>query len=181
MPRSRNFPPPKVSRKYMTPNDMRIIKELCTPAYIYLIISILAIVIAMFQNAGKTKSYTFCGYKMNVENTGLVFLFKGIIIVFWTIVLDSLCKNGFTQISWLLLALPFIGFLCALVTMSSREGFREGGANMGVNGTNADEPVDPDLDPDPDPDPDRDPDPDPDPPPATVTQGFRNRRVRRHF
>ena len=116
MPRSRNFQPPKVSRKYMTPNDMRIIKELCTPAYIYLIISILAIVIAMFQNAGKTKSYTFCGYRMNVENTGLVFLFKGIIIVFWTIVLDSLCKNGFTQISWLLLALPFIGFFCALVT-----------------------------------------------------------------
>jgi len=188
MPRSRNFQPPKVSRKYMTPNDMRIIKELCTPAYIYLIISILAIVIAMFQNAGKTKSYTFCGYKMNVENTGLVFLFKGIIIVFWTIVLDSLCKNGFTQISWLLLALPFIGFLCALVTMSSREGFREGTTKMG------DGIGEPELDPDPDPAsndklvaPAYDDDDEPieltekERQENTGTAGFRNRRVRRHF
>ena len=123
----RNGSIPSLSRKIMTPGGMRVVKELCSPAYIYLIISIIAIIVAMFQNAGRTRSYTFCGYRMNVENTGIVFLIKGIIVVFWTIVLDSLCKNGFTQLSWLLLALPFIGFLCALVTMSTREGFKTAG------------------------------------------------------
>lgn len=124
MPRSRNVSIPQLSRNIISPGGMRMVKELCSPAYIYLIISIIAIIVAMFQNAGRTKTYTFCGYRMNVENTGIVFLIKGIVVVFWTIVLDSLCKNGFSQLSWLLLALPFIGFLCALVTMSTREGFK---------------------------------------------------------
>jgi hypothetical protein len=124
MPKSRNGSIPRMSTKMLSPTKMKVIKELCSPAYIYLIISIIAILVAMFQNAGRTRSYTFCGYTMNVENTGIVFLIKGIIVVFWTIVLDSLCKNGFSQLSWLLLALPFIGFLCALVTMSTREGFK---------------------------------------------------------
>lgn len=111
---------------FVSPKSAKVIKALCTPAYIYLVISIIAIVVAMFQNVGRTRSYAFCGYTVNVDNTGAVFLIQGIVVVFWTIVLDSLCKNGFTQLSWLLLALPFIGFLCALVTMSSREGFSEG-------------------------------------------------------
>ena len=108
---------------FVSPKSAKVIKALCTPAYIYLVISIIAIVVAMFQNVGRTRSYAFCGYTVNVDNTGAVFLIQGIVVVFWTIVLDSLCKNGFTQLSWLLLALPFIGFLCTLVAMSSREGF----------------------------------------------------------
>ena len=115
--------PSSTPLSYVSPQNVKAIRALCSPAYIYLIISIIAIIVAMFQNAGRTRTYTFCGYTMNVDNTGIIFLIQGIIVVFWTIVLDSLCKNGFTQLSWLLLALPFIGFLCTLVAMSSREGF----------------------------------------------------------
>mgnify|MGYP005987473801 CR=1 FL=1 len=125
MPKTRSRPS-STPLSYVSPQNVKTIKALCTPAYIYLIISIIAIIVAMFQNAGRTRTYTFCGYTMNVDNTGLIFLIQGIVVVFWTIVLDSLCKNGFTQLSWLLLALPFIGFLCTLVAMSSREGFKEG-------------------------------------------------------
>jgi len=122
MPKTRSRPS-STPLSYVSPQNVKAIKALCTPAYIYLIISIIAIIVAMFQNAGRTRTYTFCGYTMNVDNTGIIFLIQGIVVVFWTIVLDSLCKNGFTQRSWLLLALPFIGFLCTLVAMSSREGF----------------------------------------------------------
>ena len=122
MPKTRSRPS-STPLSYVSPQNVKAIKALCTPAYIYLIISIIAIIVAMFQNVGRTRTYTFCGYTMNVDNTGLIFLIQGIVVVFWTIVLDSLCKNGFTQLSWLLLALPFIGFLCTLVAMSSREGF----------------------------------------------------------
>ena len=97
MPRSRSTP-----ASYVSPQNIKMIKALCTPAYIYLIISIIAIIAAMFENAGRTRTYSFCGYTMSVDNTGVVFLIQGIIVVFWTIVLDSLCKNGFSQLSWLL-------------------------------------------------------------------------------
>jgi hypothetical protein len=140
MPRSRSTP-----ASYVSPQNIKMIKALCTPAYIYLIISIIAIVAAMFENAGRTRTYSFCGYTMNVDNTGVVFLLQGIIVVFWTIVLDSLCKNGFSQLSWLLLALPFIGFLCTIVAMSSREGFTEGNKMAGDKMDEEDEDEDDDA------------------------------------
>jgi hypothetical protein len=38
----------------------------------------------------------------------LVFIIKLIYILFWTWVLNLICKDGHTNISWLLVLLPFI-------------------------------------------------------------------------
>ena len=91
------------------------IKQLCTPAYLYLAISTIALVLLMFQNAGNTDRYCVGSYECVVASTPLLFLGKVIYVVVWTIILNSLCKDGYTELSWFLLLLPFIIFLIMVV------------------------------------------------------------------
>jgi len=86
------------------------IKGLCTPAYVYLVISVIAIIALMFQNAGNTNTYCIGMYECDVENNGIMFLGKGIYVIFWTFVLNSLCRSGYKDVSWFLVLLPFLLF-----------------------------------------------------------------------
>lgn len=86
----------------------RTLKELCTPAALYFIISIIGLVMIMFQNLGNTNSYNVGNFSCRVPNTLFVFIVKFIYIVFWTYVLNLICKDGHTGISWLLVLLPWI-------------------------------------------------------------------------
>ena len=92
----------------------KFIKKLCTPAYVYLVISIIAIVILMFQNGGNEDIYSVGCFECPVPSTTMVFIFKFLYVAFWTFVLDSICKAGHKQISWFLVLLPFILFFVLL-------------------------------------------------------------------
>jgi len=84
------------------------IKELCTPAMLYFVISILALVIVLMQNLGNTNSYHVGSFSCRVPNTAVVFIVKLIYVLFWTYVLNLICKDGHTSLSWLLVLLPWI-------------------------------------------------------------------------
>jgi len=84
------------------------LKELCTPASLYFIISMISLVIVLFQNLGNTNSYNVGNFSCRVPNTFVVFIVKFIYIIFWTYVLNLICKDGHVGISWLLVLLPFI-------------------------------------------------------------------------
>ena len=86
----------------------KLIKSLCTPAYVYLVISVIAIVILIFQNSGNVNTYCIGNFECPVPNTSVVFLFKFLYVAFWTFVLDSICKAGHKQISWFLVLFPFM-------------------------------------------------------------------------
>jgi len=86
----------------------RTLKELCTPAALYFGISMLALVIVMLQNLGNSNSYNVGRFSCRVPNTVLVFIVKFIYIVFWTYVLNLICKDGHVGVSWLLVLLPWI-------------------------------------------------------------------------
>jgi hypothetical protein len=86
----------------------KTLKDLCTPAALYFVISIIALVIVMLQNLGNTHSYNIGNFSCKVPNTILVFIIKFIYIVFWTYVLNLICRDGHVGISWLLVLLPFI-------------------------------------------------------------------------
>ena len=88
----------------------KTLKELCTPALVYFSISIIALVMVLLQNLGNRNSYNIGSFYCRVPNTTLVFIVKLIYILFWTWVLNLICKDGYTGISWLLVLLPFILF-----------------------------------------------------------------------
>ena len=86
----------------------RSLKELCSPAAFYFIISIFSLVVVLFQNLGNSNSYTVGSFSCRVPSTMMVFIIKLIYILFWTWVLNLICKDGHTGISWLLILLPWI-------------------------------------------------------------------------
>ena len=86
----------------------RTLKELCTPAAIYFIISVLSLLVVLFQNLGNTNSYNVGNFSCRVPNTLFVFIVQFIYIVFWTYVLNLICKDGHIGVSWLLVLLPWI-------------------------------------------------------------------------
>ncbi len=100
---------------------LKSIKKLCTPAYVYLIISVIALVFLMFQNAGNTSKYCVGSFECDTNNPGIIFIFKGLYIAFWTLILNMLCKAGFRKISWFLVLLPFILFfvLIGMIMLTS--------------------------------------------------------------
>jgi hypothetical protein len=84
------------------------LKDLCTPASLYFCISLFALIIVLFQNLGNTNSYPVGSFSCRVPSTTIVFIVKLIYVLFWTYILNLICKDGHTTISWLLVLLPWI-------------------------------------------------------------------------
>ena len=97
------------------------LKKLCTPAFIYFVISLVSLIFMIFNNYGNSNKFCLGMYDCPVENVWLIFLINVVYILFITIVLDSLCKNGFSPISWFLVFFPFILFFVALVLFMFRQ------------------------------------------------------------
>lgn len=66
--------------------------------------------VIVVQNIGNTNCYHLGSFHCNVPNTTIVFLIKLVYILFWTYVLNLICKDGHTTLSWLLVLFPFILF-----------------------------------------------------------------------
>ena len=84
------------------------LRKWCTPAYFYFCVSMIAIIIMSIQNYGNTNVYCLGDYTCGVTSTFLVFVIKIIYVLFWTWVLNLLCKNGYESVSWFLFLLPYI-------------------------------------------------------------------------
>jgi H+/Cl- antiporter ClcA len=84
------------------------LKDLCTPAVLYFVASMIGLIAVVFQNVGNKNVYNLANFKARVPNTMLVFLVKFIYILFWTWILNLICKDGHTGIAWFLVLVPFI-------------------------------------------------------------------------
>jgi len=105
------------------------LSQLCTPAYIYFIISIVGMVIAAIQNMGDNRHYRLGMFSCAVPSCLMVFAVKVIYILFWTWVLNLICKDGHKGIAWFLVLLPFILLFVILGTVmvyQKREGLKVG-------------------------------------------------------
>jgi hypothetical protein len=100
----------------------KLIKNLCTPAFVYLVISTISIIVIMFQNGGNMDKYCIGSFECSVPSTPLVFFFKFLYVAFWTFVLDSICKAGHKRFSWFLVVLPFVLFFVLLGLMMANQG-----------------------------------------------------------
>jgi hypothetical protein len=89
-------------------------KNLCSPAFIYLFISVIIFIVIAVQNFGNTNRFCVGTYDCYVPNTFIIFLFDALYILFWTFILNSICKAGYPEISWVLVILPIILFFVIL-------------------------------------------------------------------
>lgn len=84
------------------------LRNLCTPSYVYLVISSIAMLVMIYQNMGNMNTYCLGSYTCNVTSTTLIFVVKAVYILFWTWVLNLMCKSNATGIAWFVLLLPVI-------------------------------------------------------------------------
>jgi hypothetical protein len=60
------------------------------------------------QNYGNTNMYCLGDYTCNVSSTFFVFVIKILYVLFWTWILNLICKSGYESVSWFLFLLPYI-------------------------------------------------------------------------
>lgn len=89
------------------PNSLN---KLCAPAMIYFTISMVVYAILLIQNIGSEDIYCAGCFQCNVFSKLVIFIVKLVYILFWTWVLNLICKDGHPIISWLLVLFPLLLF-----------------------------------------------------------------------
>jgi|TARA_B110000444_G_C18818020_1_gene586173 hypothetical protein len=91
-------------------DPIKMFNNICTPAQLYLAISLVAIISILIQNCEDNTVYRVGDMVVKTPCHNLAFFAIKILYVFlWTWLLNLLCKNGFSGLSWLLVLMPFIG------------------------------------------------------------------------
>jgi hypothetical protein len=93
------------------------LKDLCAPAGVYFVLSLIALIIMVFQNIGSENIYCLGSYTCDVSSVSLIFIIKILYVLFWTWVLNLICKAGFPSLSWFLVLFPFIFFFILIVAL----------------------------------------------------------------
>ena len=95
------------------------INRWCTPAYVFFVISILFVMVVYVQNSNNYNIFCLGGgsdCNSSKKEYTILLIFKFIFIVFWTWILNLLCRSGFSTLSWVLLLLPFF-FVIITISM----------------------------------------------------------------
>lgn len=82
--------------------------KLCTPSMLYFIISLFALIIIGLSNINSPDKLCIGNYKCDIGNNTIIFVLNAVYILFWTFILDLMCKNGWSDLSWFIFLLPFI-------------------------------------------------------------------------
>ena len=82
------------------------LRKICKPAEFYLVISLLMLFVMGVQNY-YSDFYCIGPYSCDV-NVFFMFLLKFIYVIFWTWLLNIICKAGYSGISWFLVLIPYI-------------------------------------------------------------------------
>jgi hypothetical protein len=93
------------------------LRKLCSPSYIYLVVSAIALVVMLYQNIGNVDKYCLGSYSCTVSSTALIFIIKAIYILFWTWILNLICRAGAPGVAWFVLLLPVILMFALLAMM----------------------------------------------------------------
>ena len=84
------------------------LRKMWSPATIYFVISLVALILLGISNLNSSDRLCIGDYSCYVGNNTMVFVLNAIYILFWTFILDLMCKGGYSSLSWFILLLPFI-------------------------------------------------------------------------
>lgn len=86
-------------------------KDLCKPAYIYFVLSIISMLAMLLQNViGGCDKYHMGPFSCDTSSVIALFIAKLIYIIFWTYVLNLICKDDNKGLAWLLVLVPYMLF-----------------------------------------------------------------------
>lgn len=91
------------------------IQSLCTPAFIFFILSVVSIFIMLFDNIENTHHYCFGNVSCNVANTSTIFIVEILFLVLWTWFLNAICSRGYVNVAWFILLFPYILLFAVLL------------------------------------------------------------------
>ena len=86
-------------------SDLRV---MCSPSKLYFGLSVFFLMITSIQNFGYTNEYHLGCYGCSVSSTLLLFTFKLLYVLFWTWILNLICKDGHRTLAWILVLFPII-------------------------------------------------------------------------
>jgi hypothetical protein len=101
------------------------LKELCTPAFVYFVVSMIGLIIMVLTNLGNTTKCNLGLFSFYVPNVTFVFIIQFIYILFWTWILNLICKDNRKGFAWFLVLIPFILSFIILALVSSKGGFNK--------------------------------------------------------
>lgn len=86
------------------------LNKLCTPSQLYLLIAVISLIIIVYYNY-EALDFTLCigEYRCfsTLSKTDLLIL-NTIYIIFWTFILDLMCKGGYKNLAWFFVLLPLL-------------------------------------------------------------------------
>lgn len=88
---------------------LKWLKNICSPSLVFFIMSIIALILILIQNFGNNNNkYQVGSFSCRVPNIYFIFFIKLLYILLWTWILNLICKDGYSIISWLLVLFPFL-------------------------------------------------------------------------
>ena len=88
---------------------MKVYNKLCSPAQVYVVISLLSVLAMFIQNCTNQNMYCIGMFKTYTAYSNLIyFAMKLLYVAGWTWILQKLCKKGYSSVSWMLVLLPFL-------------------------------------------------------------------------
>ena len=97
-------------------------RHLCKPAMVYLAVSVAVFIIIAYQNMGLNNMYCMGDFSCYVPSTAAVIFSEGLYILFWTWILNLMCRTGYASISWLLVVFPLVLFFVLIGLMMLMSG-----------------------------------------------------------
>jgi hypothetical protein len=92
---------------------MKIYDKLCEPAKFYFVIATISYILILLQNLGDHGRFTLGSYSCRHTNPAILLVVQALYIVFWTWLLNLICKIN-KGISWVIVLFPFLLFFVAL-------------------------------------------------------------------
>ncbi len=89
---------------------MTILANYCTPARIYLGISVATLFLIIIQNLMNPNDKELCigVYKCTMSHKIYLLVFQTLYMIFWTWFLNFLCRKKLVKLAWFILILPFL-------------------------------------------------------------------------
>tara|TARA_Y100000996_G_scaffold149578_1_gene115173 strand:+ start:94 stop:492 length:399 start_codon:yes stop_codon:yes gene_type:complete len=93
---------------------------MCEPAMLYLLVAMVGLMALGLQNLSHNDG-SFCmgKYECDAVSKTTAFVMQLFYILFWTWILNTLCKYGYRNVSWVIVLLPFFLYVGIVSSLAS--------------------------------------------------------------